>query len=139
MVVARRRSLVFYAALCLVLLALPACGEDEPTDIQSYVDSAGRSCTVDANDIRQAATCDADPAPIASCPAGQEASFVVGDDVDFETRVWTLENCVGCIDPAERTTYVTPGSCTNVTCETDDDCIYLRYTCMGGICQDHTE
>lgn len=134
-----RSSSFVLATLSIALLVLPACGGDDPTDVQSYIDGAGRSCTVDANDIVQAATCDADPAPIAGCSPSQEASFVVSDDVDFETHVWTLRSCVACLDRPAHMTYVTFGSCTNITCETDADCIYDRYTCMAGICQDMTE
>lgn len=115
--------------------AVAGCEEGEPAMVVSYVDSAGRSCTVDVYDISQTASCDVDPSTLVTCEAGQEAAIVVNDDYDFETRIYTLESCAGCVDRAARMTYLSSDLCVNVTCETDADCIYERYTCQTGICR----
>lgn len=114
------------------------CEVDDGAVIVSYVDSAGRSCTVDVHDITAAATCDVDPATLVTCEADQEPAIVVDSDYDFETEVWTLRSCGGCIDRAERTTYLGLGeTCATVTCETDADCVYERYSCEeDGRCRD---
>jgi hypothetical protein len=123
------------AIVSLVLAgAIAGCEGDDAAVIESYVDSAGRSCTVDLHDISQTATCDV--APTATCEAGQEPAIVVDDDYDFETMIYTLESCEACVDREERMTYIGFDACANVTCETDDDCLYDRYTCTGGICRD---
>ena len=121
-------------ALTLVTAA-PACESEEPTDIVSYTDSAGRSCTVDRADITEVATCDADPATLVTCEAGQEPVIVVHSSHDFETDVTTLQSCGACIDRAARMTFVASTTCANVDCALDMDCVYDVYTCTGGVCQ----
>jgi hypothetical protein len=122
----------------LGLLAYAACGEEgAPVEIHSYIDASGRSCSTDVNDISGLADCDADPTAATTCTAPQTAEFVVNDDFDFETRIWTLESCAACVDRAERTSYIDSDTCATITCETDADCLQDRYTCMAGVCQDH--
>ena len=114
------------------------CEVDDGSMIVSYVDAAGRSCTVDVDDITGIASCDVDAATLITCEADQEPAMVIGSDHDFETGVWTLRSCAGCVDRAERTTYLGLGdTCAPVTCETDADCVYERYTCEeDGVCRD---
>ena len=124
------------AVTMLVLAAVQmGCESEDPAEIRSYTDSAGRSCTVDIHDISHTATCDADPAALADCAEGTEAAFTVSDDYDFETEIWTVESCAGCVNRAEMETYIVSESCAPVTCETDDDCVFQNPRCMGGICQ----
>lgn len=104
-------------------------------DVHSYVDSSGRSCTVDANDISGTATCDASAAALVSCTSGTEAGFVLNDDYDFMTHVWTLESCAGCIDRPNHMTTIQSTSCATITCTADMDCIHSAYTCMSGVCR----
>lgn len=107
--------------------------------VVSYVDSAGRSCTVDTYDISATASCDVDPSALVTCEAGHEPAIVVDQDYDFETMIWTLRSCGACVDRAERMTYLGVGdTCANVTCETDADCVYERFTCESGTCRDRS-
>ncbi|MGE0791349.1 MAG: hypothetical protein AB7S26_37085 [Sandaracinaceae bacterium] len=120
-------------AALAALLALPACEEGEPADVRPYTDSAGRSCNVDLNDISGTAMCDVDASTLISCDGAQEPGIVTQDDFDFDTMIWTLESCTGCIDRAAHQTFI--GDCANIECTLDADCLYLQYTCRGGICQ----
>lgn len=108
------------------------CAEEEPMEIRSYVDGAGRSCSVDVHDISGTAMCDADPSALVTCDVGQDPEFVLSDDYDFETEIWTLESCTGCVDREARETYIQ--DCVNVTCTTDADCVRDNYDCTSGIC-----
>lgn len=133
------RSTVRWAATAALalLLALAGCEEGEPSEIQSYTDSAGRSCTVDLADISRTATCDADPSALVTCEAGREAGFVVSDDYDFDTMVSTRRSCAACIDRAARETLI--GECATVECTTDDDCLnrdgdVRPFECSAGTC-----
>lgn len=135
-----RRSIPCGLAGAAVLLAtmLAGCETEGPSDVRSYTDSAGRSCTVDISDISLTATCDADPSALVSCEADQEPAFVVNQDYDFDTRIYTLRSCAACVDRAAQTTYV-GDACATVECTTDDDCLNHEgssnpYTCTGGIC-----
>ena len=80
-------------ALVVLALTLPlaplsgGCGGDDPAEVHSYVDSAGRSCTVDVHDISGTATCDASASAAVTCAAGTEPVFVTSDDVDADTPV----------------------------------------------------
>ncbi len=121
-------------ALALALALAPGCAGDDPAEVHSYVDSAGRSCTVDVHDISGTATCDASASAAVTCAPGTEPVFVTNDDVDFETHIWTLESCAGCIDRPNHTTNISAPTCANITCETDADCLGGNYRCMGGSC-----
>ncbi|MBX3273691.1 MAG: hypothetical protein KF729_25730 [Sandaracinaceae bacterium] len=114
------------------------CETDEPTDVQSYTDSAGRSCSVDLADITLVASCDADPGALVSCEVGQEPAFVLHDDYDFDTMITTRRSCPACIDRAARMTYVA-SSCATVQCTADADCLnrdgdVRPFPCAAGIC-----
>lgn len=136
--VVRRSSLapsLASLALVLTLSLAPGCEGDAPADIHSYVDSAGRSCTVDANDISGTASCDADPGALVTCEAGKDPVFTLDDDYDFTTHVWTLRSCAGCIDRPNHTTGIESSTCASVTCSADADCIRGSYACTSGLCQ----
>lgn len=128
------------ASIALVLLlgtAFPGCGDEEPSEVVSYTDSAGRSCTVDLWDITLTAMCDVDPSTIISCEGGQEPALVLHNDYDFDTMISTRQSCTACVDHANHQTYI--GTCANVECTTDDDCLNSEgevtpYTCGSGIC-----
>ena len=132
----RRRARASWLAITALALAtaLPGCADEAPSEVESYIDSAGRSCSVDLADISRTATCDAEPSW--SCNEGQEAAFILSDDYDFATGIWTQRSCGACIDRAERTSFVVSEACANVSCETDADCLTERFTCMGGACLD---
>jgi hypothetical protein len=124
------------ASLAL-LTVMAGCEEGQPSEVQSYTDTAGRSCTVDLADISLTATCDADPSALAMCTGGQEAGFVMSDDYDFETMISTRRSCAACIDRAARETYI--GECANVECTTDADCLnrdgdVRPFECSSGTC-----
>lgn len=119
-----------------VVAIVPGCESEHPSEIHSYVDAAGRSCTVDIADISGTASCDVDASTLVTCEAGQEAEIVINDDYDFETRIWTLESCPACVDRAERTSFIASAGCALVECDTDMDCMYERYTCQSGVCRD---
>jgi len=128
-------ALVVLAMVCGALVA--GCESDAPGMVVSYVDSAGRSCSVDVIDISATASYDVDPSTLVTCEAGQEPAMVTHSDHDFETMITTLRSCGACVDRAMRTTYIGLGeSCADVTCETDADCVYDRYACDGGVCRD---
>jgi hypothetical protein len=130
------RSARLVLVLAPMTLALaPGCDGDSPTEIHSFVDSAGRSCTVDAHDISGTSTCDASPAPLVTCASGTDPVFVVNDDYDFMTHVWTLESCAGCIDRPNHTTNISAPTCATITCTTNADCFHGSYTCMAGACR----
>lgn len=135
-----RRTIMGCAALTALVLcaALAGCEGGEPADVQSYTDSAGRSCSVDLADISLTATCDADPTALVSCEAGQEAAFVLYDDYDFDTMIYTRQSCAACVDRASHQTFVSD-SCATVECTTDDDCLNRDgdtrpFACSSGIC-----
>lgn len=109
-----------------------ACEEEEPSEIVSFTDSSGRSCTVDLHDISGTAICDADAAPLVSCEAGQEAAFSLGPSFDRDTMISTLQNCAACVDRAEMMTFVASETCANVECAVDMDCPYNGYSCSAG-------
>ena len=88
-----------------------------------------------AETARRVATADA--SALVTCEAGQEPVFVLHDDYDFETMIYTRQSCTGCIDRAARMTYI--GTCANVECTTDDDCLnrdgdVTPFACTGGTC-----
>lgn len=127
---------VRWAAIAL-LAVLIGCEETEPSDVQSYTDSAGRSCTVDLAEISRTATCDADPTMLTTCTDDQEAAFVVHDDYDFDTMVSTRRSCVACINRAARETLI--GACATVECTADADCLnrdgdVRPFECSSGTC-----
>lgn len=137
--VGARSTMTRWAAAAVLSLAaaLVGCEEEDPSEVQSYTDSAGRSCTVDLADISLTATCDADASAIVTCEAGQEAGFVLSDDYDFDTMISTRRSCAACIDRAARQTFV--GPCATVECTTDDDCLnrdgdVRPFECSGGTC-----
>lgn len=111
------------------------CAGDDPHEIRPYTDSAGRSCNVDVADISSTATCDADPSALITCDTGQEASFVLSDDYDVDTTIWTLESCAGCIDRAAHQTFIGGTTCASVECDTDVDCVHDNYHCTSGFCR----
>lgn len=124
-----------WAAALLLGGAFAGCEGGGPSEVVSYTDSAGRSCTVDLADISRTATCDAEPG--LTCPDGQEAAFVLSDDYDFDTMIYTRESCTACIDRAAHETFI--DSCVTVECATDDDCLnrdgdIVPYACAGGVC-----
>jgi len=130
----------FAAALTALLLsaAYAGCEEGPPSEIQSYTDSAGRSCSVDLADISLTATCDADPSALVSCDSGQEPGFVLHDDYDFDTMIYTRRSCAACIDREAHQTFI-GDSCATVECETDDDCLnrdgdVRPFACSSGVC-----
>ena len=138
---ARRMMTRCAVALTALLLAsaLAACEEEGYSEVVSYTDSAGRSCTVDLADISLTATCDADPSAAITCEAGREAAFVLYDSYDFDTMIYTRESCPACVDRAAHETGI-GDPCANVTCASDDDCLNRDgdtrpFACTGGICQ----
>jgi hypothetical protein len=132
--VTARRAIQVTMALAALLLGNAGCGSETHSEIRSYVDSAGRSCTTDVADISGTATCDADPVALTSCASGQEAAFVVNDDYDFDVEIWSLESCAGCVDRAAHQTFIASGTCSLISCETDEDCLHDNYMCMSGVC-----
>jgi hypothetical protein len=130
-----------FSAVCAALVfsaAALGCEVDDGSDVQSYTDSAGRSCTVDLGDISLTATCDADASGLIACDTG-EPGFVLYDDYDFETMISTRESCTACIDRAAHMTYI-GDSCATVECATDLDCLNREgdvrpFVCTGGICR----
>lgn len=131
-----RRAGQWVAVSMLALAGLHmGCESDSPAEIRSFTDSAGRSCTVDLHDISHTSTCDVEAASLITCEGGDEAAFTVSDSYDFETEIWTVESCAGCVNRAEMETYIASETCAPVTCDTDDDCVFQNPRCMGGICQ----
>ncbi|WP_236518932.1 hypothetical protein [Sandaracinus amylolyticus] len=61
------------------------------TDVRSYTDSAGRSCTVDRFDISYTATCDADPTSVVTCTDSPSCATV-----DCETDLDCLHDRYAC-------------------------------------------
>lgn len=133
-----RRTILRVGAVLAALVASAAwagCEGGQPSEVVSYTDTAGRSCTVDLSDISLTATCDAEP--ISTCPAGQEGGFVLHDDFDFDTDISTRQSCTACIDRAASMTFI--GDCANVECTTDADCLnregdVVPFVCTGGTC-----
>lgn len=128
----RRLGLVVMAMAALV--ALPACEEEEGSDIVSYTDSAGRSCSVDLADVAEIATCDVDASALFTCEAGQDPEFTTNPDHDFDTGITTLESCGACVDRPAHMSFIVSDTCATIECEVDMDCLYLGYTCGGGRC-----
>ncbi len=128
------------ASVALLLApALAGCEGEGYSEVRSYVDSAGRSCTVDLADISLTATCDADPAAAITCDGGREAAFVLYDDYDFDTMVTTRMSCPACIDREAHESYI-GDPCATVSCETDDDCLNRDgdthpLVCASGVCR----
>jgi hypothetical protein len=118
----------------LTLGGLAACDGDSETEIVSYLDAAGRSCTVDLFDIRGVATCDVDPATVVDCTEGNVAVFTHSPDRSPPDGTGALRNCGGCLNEAERTTYIDSPSCSPITCSSDEDCLFDSYGCSSGIC-----
>jgi hypothetical protein len=118
------------AALTVGLALAPGCDSGDPeTDIHSFMDAHGHSCTIDAHDISDVATCEVNASTLTTCSGGTEAVFVTNPDVNFTTHVWTLQNCLGCIDRPNHHTAIVMGSCANITCAADS------YHCTSGACQ----
>ena len=137
----RARRFLTRCAAALAALALAVayggCEEGPPSEIQSYTDGAGRSCSVDLAEITLEATCDADASALVTCQAGQEPVFVLHDDYDFDTMIYTRQSCTACIDREARMTYI--GTCSNVECAADMDCLnrdgdVTPFACTGGVC-----
>jgi hypothetical protein len=129
----KSRPLFLFA---LVIGLAPGCDDGSaPTEIHSYVDSTGRSCTVDANDITSVATCDVSASTILTCATGTEAVFVTNPAYDTMTHVWSLQSCAGCIDRTNHRTNIEATSCANITCVNASDCIESSYMCVAGVCQ----
>jgi hypothetical protein len=130
------RSARLVLVLAPMALALaPGCDGDSPTEIHSFVDSAGRSCTVDAHDISGTSTCDVQASTVVTCSSGNEAAFTIDDDYDFMTHVWTLRNCGSCVDRPNHMTFVEAPTCATITCTSNADCFHGSYTCMSGVCR----
>ena len=134
------RSARWSAAVAALLLgaAYAGCEADGPSEVVSYTDSAGRSCSVDLADITLVASCDADPRASVSCEAGQEPVFVLHDDYDLDTMISIRRSCPACIDRAARMTFLS-SSCATVQCRVDDDCLnrdgdVRPFPCVGGSC-----
>lgn len=129
------------ALLVLVSLlvggAVAGCGGDEPSEVVSYTDNAGRSCTIDLAEISRTATCDVDPSTLVSCE-GTEAAIVLSDDYDFDTMIYTRESCTACVDREAHQTLIV--DCATVDCTTDDDCLNRDgdlhpFACSSGVCR----
>jgi uncharacterized protein (DUF2126 family) len=125
-------------ALTFALALVAGCDSGgAAADIHSYVDSSGRSCTVDANDISGTATCNVNASTVVTCASGTDPVFTTNDDYDFMTHIWTLQSCGGCIDRPNHTTNIQASSCAEITCMTNADCIHSSYMCTSGTCH-HT-
>lgn len=123
-------------AALIASVAWAGCEEEgPPSEVVSYTDTAGRSCTVDLAEISRTATCDAEP--ISTCSGGQEGGFVLHDSYDFDTEITTRQSCTACIDREASTTFI--GECANVECTTDADCLnrdgdVRPFVCTSGTC-----
>lgn len=122
----------------LGLLGLAACEIDDGSEVVSYTDSAGRSCTVDLGDISLTATCDADPAEAIDCTAPATAQFVVYDSYDFDTMISIRQSCPACVNRDEMMSFI-GDPCATVECATDADCLNREgdtnpFECSGGVC-----
>lgn len=128
------RITLFCLAASLSLVV--GCDGDDPSEVVSYVDSLGRSCSVDLADVRQISDCDVDPDTVVDCAEGNVPVFTPSGDIDPPEGTGALRNCGGCLDMEARTTFIIRESCSNITCDADEDCVFDNYTCTGGICLD---
>lgn len=127
------------AALAALVSAVAIAGcEGGDSEVASYTDAAGRSCTVDLSDISLTATCDVDPSTLVSCGGTNEPAFVLSDDYDFDTMIYTRESCTACVDREAHQTLIV--DCATVDCTTDDDCLNRDgdlhpFACSSGVCR----
>ena len=121
------------AITCLSSM-LGGCDEGDPGEVVSYVDGSGRSCSVDLSDIRQIADCDVEADTVVDCTGGTSSIFTPSGDAPRPDGTGALRNCGGCLDMEARTTFIVSESCSNITCDVDEDCLFLNYTCSGGTC-----
>ncbi len=97
-----------------------------PTHVVSYVDGAGRSCSVDVL-TTGSASCDVPSS--AHCASGTTAGYDLSPQVDG-----LLENCSACLDASRHTTLIDSTSCAQVTCVDATDCAYDGYACRASVC-----
>jgi hypothetical protein len=97
-----------------------------PTHVVSYVDGAGRSCSVDLL-TTGSASCDIPSS--AHCAGGTSAGYDLSPQVDG-----LLENCSACLDTSRQTTLIDSASCAQVTCVDATDCAYDGYACRASVC-----
>jgi hypothetical protein len=127
-----------HASLCLAALltaSVAGCSGDSPAQLHSFVDSSGRSCTVDLNDVSGTATCNINASTIVMCAAGTDPVFATNDSYDSMTHIWSMQNCGGCINRAMHTTLISSPTCANITCMSNADCFESSFTCMSGSCR----
>lgn len=114
--------------LISALLTSVGCGPG-PAHTTSFVDGAGRSCSVDPA-VDGSASCDAPPS--AHCASGSHAGYAVAPAVDG-----ILQNCGACLDASGHTTLVDSTTCANVSCADATDCVYDGYDCRTSVCVVH--
>lgn len=121
-----------FAALAssfLLAVAFAACGDS--SDGRTVEDQAGRTCTIPASGSLTI-ECDATPTPKNACSAGATACFVTGVVDSTPGMIGPAAVCAACCEGTQSTS--NEGDCSQIVCETLDDCPLGTSECKDGGC-----
>jgi hypothetical protein len=107
--------------LVVMGLSLAACGSDDSGGGRQFKDTAGRTCTVSGDDV----SCSGQGKV---CEAPSMSTFVV-----MGLQESPMQMCPGCKDADGSTSYDTD-ACTQIICESSNDCGFPAATCNAGKC-----
>lgn len=119
------------SALASSLLLAFAFACNDSGDERTVTDQAGRTCTIPPSGSLTIA-CDATPTPTNACSAGAKACFVTGVVGGTTSMIGAAAVCAACC--AGNQSSSSEGDCSQIVCETIDDCPPGTSACKDGGC-----